>query len=143
MEFIEFEQYIIDKTDNFDIKVDDLWCSMISLPDIVPKSEIVNKHNDDNETELLISIKKIAVDLYKKYIEVGAEYEINIHSRLRVDCSVMKDIEQLINNNSETVETLLQKLNRCCKSQMRLMDSSYHRFIETAAFQKLKYLFFI
>ena len=81
IEFIQFKSYL---EMNMNIHLDDgntiSFCSMRLCEDI-PKSSIVYDTAHDHKWK--------ARELYNKYIRIGSNYEINVHSEIRAELAMM------------------------------------------------------
>ena len=135
---------------------------MIPFGDFVPLSQIVHEHghghghernnnnnnNTDNNLQNIINVKKIAYNLYIKYIANSSEYEINIEYDLRARfTNLMSDYHQWIGRQSRqrshrnrkqssssclniniNVYELLDIYNEVILEMYRLMSFSLSRF---------------
>eukprot|EP01084_Bolivina_argentea_P224313 379353_1 len=110
-----------------------------SFPDHIPKSNIVYIDSMDemiDKKEILETFKKIYFELYKKYIDVGSKFEVNISWALRES---YQDIEIKYNSNELDIqyEQLLDIFNSVIEEMRFLMESSLQRFINTNEFQMI------
>merc|ERR1711933_189337 len=116
------------------------------LPSSVPKSSIVYSRpfkNDDSRYAFGQRIKRKAILLFNKYVRVGAEFEINIASRIRRDIhDLMSNVQWFMDCNI-TEKELLVIFDPCCMEMVTLMQDSFRRFMRTTQFLKLSDLIFV
>merc|ERR1712154_237642 len=124
VEFIQFKQMI--KRECTDIEdMDDTVTNLatINLASCVPKSNIVFHDSDSSKTK--------ALRLYRKYVRVGSEYEINVCS---VSRSILMDLfENRYDSNSDDEwdwngNSLYSLFDDCCKEMQKLLGYSLSRF---------------
>ena len=116
-----------------------------NLPATVPQSSIVYSRPfncGDTRYDFRQHIKRKAVLLFNKYIRVGAEYEINIASRLRKEITVLIGNCHKFMENDVTEKELLVIFDECCREMVVLMQDSFRRFVRTTQFLKLSDLIF-
>ena len=104
-----------------------------------------NKNNDDisYESILILNGKKIAYKIYKKYVKVGADYEINIQSRTRK--RLMTQIDNYfawINDKNVDIVSLFYLFEQCFKEMIALLNGCLTRFRVSPAYKKFKLTYF-
>ena len=123
----------------------------IKLPKSIPKSEIVYGIDQSNNEikknqELIVSkynewiedIQKKCYQLYKKYIAIGCEYEINIAGRTRRELFELMDNKEMFLLNSEINEIkLITMYNSSARDMYALIQGSFARFKASGTFKKL------
>ena len=116
------------------------------LPTTVPKSSIVysrpfDPHDDMKDFKQ--QIKRKAFRLFHKYIAIGAEYEINISSKLRREyVNLMGNIDTFL-LDSTTPKELLVIFDACCSEMIYILTDAFRRFTTTTQFLKLSDLIFV
>lgn len=141
--FIEIEQYqgwimknIIRNSKT--TEVNHIPLNIVKLFDISPdirQSAFLEQVADDDVVE---NTKLIAFKLYKKYIEVGSELEINISALLRNELKdILSDKERLMNNININLNELLLLFEKS-KDEMRLLlNYSLDRFKQKAEYMEI------
>ena len=146
IEFIHFEKYIVAHSDNLQLDTETMWCNnkALSFPKSVPKSRIVygmaemlQMRPGSCSEDLDTVCRRIAHDLWTKYIAAGSEFEINISSVLK------SKTQDIVNSDESTNEQLLKAFDELSNSQILLMQDSYLRFRRTNQFQNLQNLFLL
>ena len=90
IEINQFQNYIIDECDTY---------RQYDLPTNIPISSIISETSDAND--IISEIKTKSHKLYKKYIEQGCEFEVNISYIDRTSlCTILDDLTDLLNDNS-------------------------------------------
>eukprot|EP00487_Bulimina_marginata_P010379 TRINITY_DN5329_c0_g1_i1.p1 TRINITY_DN5329_c0_g1~~TRINITY_DN5329_c0_g1_i1.p1 ORF type:complete len:124 (-),score=16.57 TRINITY_DN5329_c0_g1_i1:191-562(-) len=104
---------------------------MIDLAADIPQSYIVeNEQWGDKEKAYL---------LYTKYIQIGAEFQINISAEQRIKYDVLLgDYQEFMQDISVSTQDLIDLFVPCCTQMMYLLLDSTKRFEETAVFYKLQ-----
>ena len=91
-------------------------------------------HDEDNNNELLdLSWKQETkircYRLYKKYVALGSEYEINVSYHVRMEIiKIMCDFEKYMENDEIDELMLLNMFNQCCQQMIHLIHGSFSRF---------------
>ena len=146
IEFIQFEKYIVAHSDNLNLDTETLWSNnqTLSFPKSVPKSWIVygmaeklQLRPGSDSKDLDTVCRRIAHDLWMKYIAAGSEFEINISSVLK------SKTQDIVNSDQSTNEQILKVFDELSHCQILLMTDSFIRFQRTNQFQRLKNLIFI
>merc|ERR1712228_632757 len=143
IEFTQFQEYILSHIPDIDDSTLET-IKLIKFPSSIPKSSIVydvfltgvaivynsdpteNAIVDQNNTKntedsFLHESKMRAHRLYKKYIEIGSEYEINLRGDLRDAISVkLSDPELMTTNNLTLIDLLL--IFEDCKVEMHQLQ---------------------
>ena len=105
----------------------------------IPSSEIFEINNTD-ETAISCA-KTIANKLYKKYIEDGSEYEINISGKMRDELSdSIGNLDHLISDTSIDVDALYTVFEQSVQEMMTLQSISFERFKQSETFCDVKAL---
>ena len=99
---------------------------IVELSPNCPRSQLVFKE----ETPTLDTFKEIAYEIYKKYVEVGSEFEINISSRMREELKVqMSDYDSWMASNV-TQDELSWIFDDVMDQNIKLLNQSKDRFHE-------------
>ena len=128
----------------------------IRLPHTIPNSDAFDEElfdndndNDDgtiakyDETRLILNGKKIAYKIYQKYVKIGADYEINVHSRTRRKLmQEMDDFQDWILNDQVDLLVLFHLFEQCFAEMVALLNGCLTRFTSSAAFKKFKMTYF-
>eukprot|EP01084_Bolivina_argentea_P007966 14909_1 len=101
--------------------------TQISFAANIPLSEIIESDKNAETKALMI---------YKKYIENGSQFEVNIAHSLRNVMSMHMDVEQAMDVNAVIV--LLEECKMCMKT---LLLFSLTRFKNTPQFEEIKHIF--
>lgn len=118
LSFIEFHQYQLYIMNKLEMNKEEIQHSfninLNELPSNIPDSEILLSC-PDNE-------KLMAYKLYKKYIEIGSEYQINIASNTkeRLESQLSDRNKDLFINDSNISLKDLLLLYQPCKEEMRI-----------------------
>ena len=105
-------------------------CDVIVLPDTVPCSAIV--------TDVNLSIKEKAYDLYQKYIGNESIYSINISFRVRLALNkYFENYDEWIGNDNIDDDEIMNIFDGCCSEIKRLMNDSFFRFKATSQYQQI------
>eukprot|EP01084_Bolivina_argentea_P108271 193490_1 len=98
-----------------------------------------NGINGMEKAERIKKYKKMAYEIYDKYVRMGAEYEINISYGVRMGyMSIMSNEHIWINSMNDFDEIKLFTLFDDCYDEMiRLMQQSFARFKRTSKFDKV------
>merc|ERR1711902_199515 len=99
-------------------KADDFYLT-VELAECIPKSSIVFNQTEDFERK--------ASRLYRKYIRIGSEFEININYSLRKQLMDRFDTQSNSNSNEQRDE-LHSVFDKCCKEMTKLLRFSLTRF---------------
>ena len=148
IEINQFQKYVIEKLDQNQINKDLSNIKITEFPKNIPISSIIeddelderdttNKDNTD-----LFQAKLKAHKLYKKYIEDGCKYEINISFGIKQPLINILHCKKLLlnNNNINLLELIL--LFESIKSEMKkLLMSSFDRFRHENEFEIIMKLF--
>lgn len=126
----------IHKTDN------DTECpESVKLYDIHPdirQSAFLEEVASNSDDELLCDAKLVANMLYKKYIEVGSELEINIAAGLRKRLrDTLSDKDKLMKNNNINLNELLLLFEKPKDEMKSLLNFSHTRFKGKAEYAKI------
>ena len=101
----------------------------------IPLSSLIHDHLDENineERRQVVCMKKCALALYTKYIEVGSHYEINISSPLREKYSEIMDdcVSWMDAGNEETdIKEVIDLFDPIIEEMFHLMTQIYVRYI--------------
>ena len=122
----------------------------IKLPHTIPNSDAFDQelfdvtHNDINDqTTLILNSKKIAYKIYQKYVQVGADYEINVQSKTRKTLMrKMDNFEDWILNDQVDLLTLFHLFEQCFAEMVALLSGCLGRFRTSPAFKKFKMTYF-
>ena len=138
--FTEFEQYRLKCHDVFGLDVQTTGdMRNVILAENIPKSAIVYDGDGSRDNDENVSIFKLkAYRLFRKYIAIGSEFEINIsYSARRELINLMNDHDKWLN---EAIQIDLNDLSNlfasCCDQIYGLLNDSVVRFKTTAAFSK-------
>ena len=157
VEFLQFQEMMyqsIINNDQFKDYVDtdhSLWCQKISIPSNVPKSHIIFEGQEMtdlvetfcecDETQFIGVVKKIAYNLYLKYIATSSELEVNVAYRTRVKLiELMNDAGKWMDNQQIGIYELLHVYDESCNQIYGLMGDSYRRFQKTSQYLVVKSL---
>merc|ERR1712129_301026 len=88
---------------------------LVVLPTDIPQSIIVYGLRDDDDENIAKYIA-IATDLYKKYVEIGSELEINVGYSMR--CGIHAFIEENANGQADGIEDKLYLLFDGCRKEL-------------------------
>lgn len=99
--------------------------SLVFAPS-VPKSDIIYGEEETN----MLSFRKRALCLYRKYIEEGSEFEVNIGSKMRQKLrDLMQDGEEWMDEEREVdVVELVTVFDDVMREMIKLLQSSKDRF---------------
>ena len=124
IEFTQFRQYVID---NYGERmVTDEEYQHITFPENIPLSEILEEKQDD---DFLKDIKIKGRKIYKKYISLGSEFEINISYEARGGViGVMDNEEMLLKNDNIGVTDLMQIFDSARIEILQLLLPAMYRF---------------
>eukprot|EP01083_Nonionella_stella_P187300 687892_1 len=126
VEFIQFKQLIHEqiKGTSTDLAEDVHRFSDIELAKCIPQSSIV--HDPDYELEVK------AFKLYRKYVAVSSEWEINVHSAVRQQLMHRFDVTYHAKSKDESIEwtptALYIVFDDCSQEMMKLLRYSLTRF---------------
>ena len=116
----------------------------IKLPKQLPKSSIVydgmDEHYTQNihENEFINMMKIKAYKLYKKYVAVGIQYQVNISYSTRKGIEkYVKNYDSFLLNDQISLNQLLFLFEKVSEEIYNLMTDSFNRFSQTNEFQKL------
>lgn len=166
IEFIQFQNYIYEQTkflfeinmnngNNLDIN-DDVILEMqekllekrfhILLPHTIPWSNAFDLEQEIEVSSLSMLIercKKIACKIYRKYVVIGADYEINVQSRTRKDMMDRLHSEQtFLNNDHVDILVLFYLFEQCFNEMIVLLGGALSRFRPTPTYKKFKLTYF-
>ena len=87
-----------------------------------------NDNDKNNNNELIVTAKCKAYDIYKKYVETGSEYEINIPSQMRdnVKNKLQPFIKWIKDENTNPLD-LAKLFDECIKEQEILLTYAMAR----------------
>ena len=147
IEFYQFRTYAEDK---FMVKDEDDLCEMknvdFNFPQDLPRSDIVfndinvhlkdtcnietNSDSGDDQDLIMRSFKIKAYQLYKKYVDSGGEFEINISYESRMTLEhLMTNYEKWISDESKVSEKDMTRLyDECMLELIKLLNHSRQRF---------------
>merc|ERR1712039_166411 len=130
IEFIQFKLAIQANNVNQETTTDTgTFYLTVELAECIPKSSIVVDETQDFEQK--------ALRLYQKYVRIGSEYEINIHSSLRKH--LMDRFDEQANSNVNQAHSPVRRdsndatdlqcvFDECCKEMIKLLGFSLTRF---------------
>ena len=106
--------------------------------DIDDDEVIIYEYADDEE--FVRRCKEKARNLWKKYIAVGSEYEVNISYQLRrrYESLLRNEEEWQANEEYADLVKLRDLFDSCCNVMKRLIKHSWQRFTESEHFEKIK-----
>ena len=105
IEFTQYQQYLVNELDTTQ-EID-----QIEFPNNIPTSIILQASEDD---DVLRDIKIKAHRIYKKYVAVGSEFEINISFDARQQAvEILHDLDSLLNNKTITADGLFKVFKEC------------------------------
>ena len=134
IEISQFQNYIkpsLEKSGNYSV-------TEINFVKI-PSSEIFEIDNTDETA--IFSAKTIANKLYKKYIEDGSEYEINISGKMRDELSdSIGNLDHLLSDTSIDLDALYTVFEQSVQEMMTLQSISFERFKQSETFCDVKAL---
>ena len=110
------------------INIDEL--NILKLPDVVPQSIIVY---DPEQQDGVYHVKIIARRLLQKYVQSGAEFEINISYKLKK--KLLNDLDDIDNLNQTK---LIHLFDECIQSLLLLLNDSLARFVKTAKYERIE-----
>ena len=123
LSFIEITQFQIYTRDKAELEH---GSDLITFPDNIPVSEILEEKQDDDE---LVDLKIKAHNIYKKYIAVGSELEINISWDARSKLiDILEDLPSLISMDGIRMNDLFIIFDECKSEVWQLMMGSFFRF---------------
>ena len=171
VEFIQFQEFVYLYVEENKLKYNNnhninnseydgrVWCKTHKSPPNVPKSFIVwfdietgkeiekNYHFSMNEMDFKYMAQYKAYLLFLKYIDYGADFEVNISHRVRSGIrklfSNKDDGGNWMYNDNVSLSHLLYLFNDICDQLYSLLNSSYDRFQMTSEFERLQNLVFI
>ena len=116
----------------------------IGFPSNIPLSSII--YDDDfesgnwaiNDSEKWLERAKIkSFHLYKKYVALGSEYEINVSYRTRKDLiDKMDNLALFIENEAINELQMFWMFRQCCTEMIHLIHGSFGRFKSSDHFAK-------
>ena len=108
----------------------------IIFGDDIPKSGIVYRYHEDNNIEKYMKLKLKIYDLYKKYIEIGSKYEINISYNQRNKLmDLMGNKQKWLNNDILSYKELTNIFVGPGREMYKLMNDGHRRFKNTTKFK--------
>jgi len=105
--------------------------------------EVLDLFNDDAEKQKLVEFRLRAYEIYKKYVEVGSIFEINVSSRCRQTCICqLSDFDAFVMENfspsaDADLLTLFQLFGPSLYEMHQLLIYSFNRFRTNAAYDRL------
>ena len=86
----------------------------------------------------ILDAKMKSIELYRKYVAVGSEYQINLSTRTRERLTDrMDNSNQWIQNQTVSKMELFYLFDKCCQEMFYLLQGSFARFKEDPQFKKL------
>lgn len=155
LSYVEFAQYrssILETMQDFFQCIDENALPLLPflLPTNIPRSTIVyfrplleNKLVDEDYQQYIIQCKLTAFKLYKKYIESGSEFEINISHKLRVEYEQKMESFEDFNNREMSAYDILTIFDSCNFAMFYLISDAFRRFASTTQFLKLADMIFL
>eukprot|EP00486_Rosalina_sp_Unknown_P003754 CAMPEP_0201575956 /NCGR_PEP_ID=MMETSP0190_2-20130828/21443_1 /ASSEMBLY_ACC=CAM_ASM_000263 /TAXON_ID=37353 /ORGANISM="Rosalina sp." /LENGTH=164 /DNA_ID=CAMNT_0048006225 /DNA_START=894 /DNA_END=1388 /DNA_ORIENTATION=- len=136
IEFQQFQKYVLRHIEQKDVDIQFLF----EIHDDIPTSLIVEEQESEPD-DIILCAKLKAYKLYKKYIEIGSEFELNISSKMRGDLGkVLNDRNVLIKANV-TFEDLLKIFDEVKVEMVQLLRGSLIRFREQTDYNKVMMIF--
>eukprot|EP01083_Nonionella_stella_P070965 190263_1 len=126
VEFIQFKQLIHEQMQDTSTEQPNahLQFSDIELAKCIPQSSIVHDPEDELEVK--------ALKIYNKYVAVGSEWEINVHSAVRQQLMHRFDVTYHAKSKDESIEwtppALYIVFDDCSQEMMKLLRYSLTRF---------------
>jgi len=136
IELQQFQKYLLRQIEQKDVDIQFLF----EIHDDIPTSLIVEEQESEPD-DIILCAKLKAYKLYKKYIEIGSEFELNISSKMRGDLGkVLNDRNVLIKANV-TFEDLLKIFDEVKVEMVQLLRGSLIRFREQTDYNKVMMIF--
>ena len=159
IEISQYQKYVIELS-NEEININvDKYKQMV-LPSNLPVSSILQKErkygtesikNEKTQSTAMNeqlesanidnNLKLKGYSLYKKYIKIGSEFEINIIWQQREALMEVFDNHSVLLNNQTTMNHIFQLFEVCKEEMVTLMGYSLDRFMQKDEFQQLRLLF--
>ena len=106
----------------------------------IPVSEIIESEFNIANVEQILDFKMKAYLIYKKYVELGSEFEINIPSTAKSKFKHVANLSTFLKTNT-TINDLVMMFEDC-KTEMRLLLMySLIRFRATEEFEAIEKIF--
>ena len=135
IEFTQFQRYVKDKMDD-ETKDEIKEVELIRFPVSIPMSSILEEKQSDDEVH---DLKIKAHHVYRKYVMVGGELEINISWECRKSViEILDDLELLISTDAVTLKDLFNIFNDCKFEMWNLMLGSFSRYKSKLKFDELE-----
>eukprot|EP01083_Nonionella_stella_P173012 595491_1 len=156
IEIMQYQNYLKPLIDNLEPLSD---VKQVKLPETCPISEIIvsndpnsisksprNSHNllFAKNNDIGSAAKKMAHELYLKYIRELAEFEVNISYPMRVGLSEkLEDLTELLSDDSIHFADLYLLFEECKQEMLHLQSISFQRFRLETEFEIVKSVFFL
>ena len=122
IEFTQFQQYLMD---NLDVESNQ---PRIIFPNNIPISMLLENKQSEHKMD---DVKLKARGIYKKYVAIGCELEINISAESRNEAiNLFEDIDLLLNNKGISGKDLFDVIDKCKWQIWQLLLGSYYRFLQ-------------
>ena len=145
IEFSQFERYLLSQIDIKERNESDIDVKLINFPSNIPMSIIVEEtieKTKDVDDGKMYDIKMRAYRLYKKYIEMGSEFEINIGAVFKNEMEdLFDDIDILNANDNINIIDLISKFDRMKEEMFQLLTISVSRFRFKTEFDEIVHIF--
>ena len=142
IEVTQFQNYLIQNDE--DSKIDNNIMTSISLGDAIfaeniPISEIV-QFEFEPKNDKIYGFKMKAYKIYKKYIEVGSEFEINISAMERSKLAYIANLSSFLQVNTDINDFLIM-FEECKKAMRLLLMYSLTRLKLSPEFKEIEQIF--
>ena len=144
IEMSQYQNYLIENDTENRLTEDEINMvkseNQIGFATNIPISEIIQWEFNSKDSDQMFAFKMKAYKLYKKYIEVDSEFEINISSSERAKFAYIANLSSFLKLNTNIKDLLL--LFEESKKQMKLLLMySLTRFKLTPEFEPIKHIF--
>ena len=143
IEIIQFQEYLVQHDLKKEINVESLRIAKmgeIQFAENIPISEIIARKFDATSEDEMFGFKMKAYKIYKKYIEVGSQFEINISSLERSKHAYIANLAAFLKLNSNINDLFM--MYQDCKEAMRLLLMySLSRFKSSIVFEEIEQIF--
>ena len=106
----------------------------------IPISEIVEREFKCKNDGQMSKLKMKVYQIYKKYIEVGSEFEINISSLQRSELKYIANLSSFLQLNIN-MDDLVMVFQDCKETMRLLLMYSLARFKSTKEFEEIEQIF--
>ena len=106
----------------------------------IPISEIIEPEFNSESDDQIFEFKIKAYNIYKKYVQVGSEFEINVSSLTRSKLKYVADLSSFLNVDT-SINDLVMMFEECRIEMRLLLMYSLARFKATKEFEEIEQIF--